>query len=40
MFAIAKASGYRGYFSMEVDTNSHDPFEGTQKLVDVSLKYL
>jgi sugar phosphate isomerase/epimerase len=40
MFAIAKASGYRGYFSMEVDTKSHDPFEGTQKLVNDSLKYL
>jgi sugar phosphate isomerase/epimerase len=40
MFAIAKASGYRGYFSMEVDTNSHDPFEGTQNLVNESLKYI
>lgn len=40
MFAIAKASGYRGYFSMEYDTSSGDPVEGTQKLVQESLKYL
>jgi sugar phosphate isomerase/epimerase len=40
LFAIAKASGYRGYFSMEVDTNSHDPFEGTQHLIDETLKYI
>jgi sugar phosphate isomerase/epimerase len=40
LFAIAKASGYRGYFSMEVDTNSHDPFEGTQHLVNETLKYI
>jgi sugar phosphate isomerase/epimerase len=40
LFAIARASGYRGYFSMEVDTNSHDPFEGTENLVKQSLKYI
>jgi sugar phosphate isomerase/epimerase len=40
MFRIAKASGYRGYFSMEYDTSSGDPVEGTQKLVQESLKYL
>ncbi len=40
MFAIAKASGYRGYFSMEYDTGSGDPLEGTKKLVEESLKYL
>ena len=40
MFAIAKASGYRGYFSMEYDTSSGDPVQGTEKLVQESLKYL
>ena len=40
MFAIAKASSYRGYFSMEFDTGSGDPFEGTRRLVEESLKYL
>jgi sugar phosphate isomerase/epimerase len=40
MFAIAKASGYRGYFSMEYDTGSGDPLQGTEKLVQESLKYL
>lgn len=40
MFRIAKASGYRGYFSMEYDTGSGDPVQGTEKLVQESLKYL
>jgi hydroxypyruvate isomerase len=40
MFAIAKESGYRGYFSMEYDTSSGDPVQGTQKLVQQSLTYL
>ncbi len=40
MFAIAKASGYKGYFSMEYDTSSGDPVQGTQKLVQESLTYL
>jgi sugar phosphate isomerase/epimerase len=40
MFAIAKASSYRGYFSMEFDTGSGDPFAGTTHLVEESLKYL
>ncbi|HLY61809.1 MAG TPA: TIM barrel protein [Terriglobia bacterium] len=38
-FAIAKAAGYRGFFSMEMDRKG-DPFEGTQMLIDLSLKYL
>ncbi len=38
-FAIAKAAGYRGYFSMEWE-GAGEPFAGTQKLVDESLKYL
>lgn len=39
-FGIAKASGYRGYFSMEWDTPHSDPFEGTQRLVKETLHYL
>jgi sugar phosphate isomerase/epimerase len=38
-FAIAKASGYRGYFSMEWE-GAGEPYAGTQKLIDLSLKYL
>jgi sugar phosphate isomerase/epimerase len=40
MFAIAKASGYRGYFSMEFETESGDPFTGTKRLIDETLTYL
>jgi sugar phosphate isomerase/epimerase len=39
-FAIAKASGYRGYFSMEYDMDSGDPFSATQHLIRVSLENL
>ncbi len=38
-FQIAKASGYRGYFSMEWE-GAGEPFAGTQKLIDLSLKYM
>lgn len=38
-FEIAKASGYRGYFSMEWE-GAGEPYAGTQKLIDESLKYL
>jgi sugar phosphate isomerase/epimerase len=38
-FAIAKQSGYRGYFSMEWEGEG-EPYQGTQKLIDASLKYL
>ncbi len=38
-FAIAKASGYRGYFSMEWE-GAGEPFAGTEQLIDESLKYL
>ncbi len=38
-FEIAKASGYRGYFSMEWE-GAGEPYSGTQKLIDLSLKYL
>ncbi len=40
MFAIARQSSYRGYFSMEFDTNGGDPFTGTTKLIDETLHYL
>jgi sugar phosphate isomerase/epimerase len=38
-FAIAKASGYRGYFSMEWEGDG-EPHAGTQKLIEASLKNL
>ena len=38
-FEIAKAQGYRGYFSMEWEGNG-EPYAGTQKLIDETLKYL
>jgi sugar phosphate isomerase/epimerase len=38
-FEIAKASGYRGYFSMEWEGQG-EPYAGTQRLIDLSLKYL
>jgi sugar phosphate isomerase/epimerase len=39
IFAIARASGYRGYFSMEWEGQS-DPYTGTQSLIEMSLKAL
>ncbi|MGA2137136.1 MAG: sugar phosphate isomerase/epimerase family protein [Bryobacteraceae bacterium] len=38
-FAIAKAAGYRGYFSMEFEGEG-EPYEGTRKLIEESLKNL
>jgi sugar phosphate isomerase/epimerase len=38
-FAIAKQAGYRGFFSMEWEGEG-GPYEGTQKLIDASLKHL
>jgi sugar phosphate isomerase/epimerase len=38
-FAIAKAAGYRGYFSMEFEGQG-DPFDGTRKLIEESLQDL
>jgi sugar phosphate isomerase/epimerase len=40
MFELARANGYKGYFSMEFDTAAGDPFEGTQNLVRESLQSL
>jgi len=39
-FGIAKASGYRGYFSMEWETKAGDAVEGTLRLVKETLHYL
>ena len=38
-FGIAKTAGYQGYFSMEWEGQG-GPYEGTQHLIDESLKYL
>ncbi|SPF35316.1 Xylose isomerase-like TIM barrel [Candidatus Sulfopaludibacter sp. SbA4] len=38
-FAIAKASGYKGYFSIEFEGEG-DPYAGTQKLIEDSLECL
>jgi sugar phosphate isomerase/epimerase len=38
-FAIAKAAGYRGYFSMEWE-GATEPYAGTQSLIDASLAAL
>ena len=38
-FGIAKAAGYRGYFSMEFEGEG-EPYEGTRKLIEESLRDL
>jgi sugar phosphate isomerase/epimerase len=38
-FEIARAAGYRGYFSMEYDAEG-DPFEPTARLIEESLRIL
>jgi sugar phosphate isomerase/epimerase len=38
-FKIARATGYKGYFSMEMD-RSGDPYAGTAQLIELSLKEL
>ncbi|HEX4168456.1 MAG TPA: sugar phosphate isomerase/epimerase family protein [Bryobacteraceae bacterium] len=40
MFAVARANHYRGYFSMEYDTAAGEPFQGTEELVRLSLKFM
>ncbi len=40
MFAIAQRNSYRGYYSMEFDTNGGDPVAGTMKLIDETLHNL
>jgi sugar phosphate isomerase/epimerase len=38
-FGILKASGYRGYLSMEFDSPG-DPYEGTKELIAETMRYL
>lgn len=40
IFGIAKASGYRGWYSMEYDTDFGDPFAGTHALIKQTLAHL
>lgn len=41
MFELAKASGFKGYYMMEWDGGPPgDPYEGTRRLVEETLKYL
>ncbi len=40
MFALAKQSGYRGFYSMEFDSELGDPVAGTKRLIEESLRYL
>lgn len=40
MFELAKASGFKGYYMMEWDGGPGDPYEGTERLVEETLKYL
>lgn len=40
LFQEAKRSRYRGFFSMEFDTNSGDPIAGTRRLVEETLSNL
>jgi len=40
IFSIAKSAGYRGYFSMEWEGSGDDPYEGTSKLIEASLRNL
>ena len=40
MFELAKASEFKGYYMMEWDGGPGDPYEGTERLVEETLKYL
>jgi sugar phosphate isomerase/epimerase len=40
MFDLAKASGFKGYFMMEWDAAQGDPYEGTARLAEETLKYM
>jgi len=40
LFDIAKASGFKGYFMMEWDGGPGDPYAGTQRLMEETLKCL
>lgn len=40
LFQLAKQAQYRGYFSMEYETEMGDPIAGTKKLIEETLTYL
>jgi sugar phosphate isomerase/epimerase len=40
LFKLAKSSGFRGFFSMEYETDLGDPIAGTKELVRESLQFL
>ena len=40
MFELARAASYRGYFSMEFDTDGGDAIAGTKRLVEETLQHL
>lgn len=40
LFKLAKQRGYRGYFSMECESEAEDPFAGTKRLINETLKYI
>lgn len=40
MFELARKSSYRGFYSMEFETEAGDPIDGTKRLVEETLKYL
>lgn len=40
LFRLAKDKGYRGYFSMECETQLGDPFTGTRQLIEETLQNL
>jgi len=40
MFELAQASGFKGYYMMEWDGGPGDPYEGTRRLIEETLKYL
>jgi sugar phosphate isomerase/epimerase len=39
-FKLAKQAGYRGYFSMEFETETGDPITGTKQLISETLHYV
>ena len=40
MFELAKASGFQGYYMMEWDGGPGDPYSGTRRLAEETLKYI
>ena len=40
LLALAQASGFKGYYMMEWDGGPGDPYEGTERLVAETLKYI